>query len=311
MSISLKESQAVSDLAGHLYDFLPGNPHPYADSDISFPGAAGAAGVRDFWRGGSKRPAISQLLSLTLDRRRDRFCPLIQAIVRRALPYRSNKVEPVVREEIERLNELVAEVGFKIPELWDPMFLDSLPSMSSRPVPSGGGSEAGPRAADHEAVRRRFNALHDLEPQPRGYAFEKFLTDLFALWELRPRRAFRNPGEQIDGSFVLDGDTYLLEARWRNRQADQAALLAFSGKVAGKSEWSRGLFISYAGFTGPGLEAFRRGSATNIVCVDGLDLHLILEGSLDWAEVIRRKARRAAETGDPFVPVRELFPSTG
>jgi hypothetical protein len=42
--------------------------------------------------------------------------------------------------------------------------------------------------------------------------------------------------------------------------------------------------------------------------VDTLDLHHVLVGTLDLREVLRRKARRAAETTRAHVPVRELFP---
>jgi restriction endonuclease Mrr len=81
------------------------------------------------------------------------------------------------------------------------------------------------------------------------------------------------------------------------------------GKVEGKAQWSRGVFISYSGFTTDGLEAFARGKATRIVCMDGFDLHCILSHGLDLAEVIALKVRRAGETNDAFASVRNLFPS--
>lgn len=305
MSLSLKESQAVSELAAHLYDYLPGTPHPYADHDLSFPGAAEAVGVGRFWQGRSKQPAITKLLSLTLEHRRDKFCPLIEAIVHRALPYR-RKDTPLHREEIEELNRLVATVGFKIPDLWDDDFLDGLP----RKNPPGSPSKQ--VQVDTEALekaRQHFASMQSLPPQERGYEFERFLIRLFEAWGMEPRAGFRRRGEQIDGSFMLDGDTYLVEARWRNQPTNQSALMAFSGKVAGKSEWSRGLFVSYSGFTDEGLDAFSRNRPTNLVCISGLDLHHTLDTPLDWREVIRKKARRAAETGHPFITARELFPA--
>jgi hypothetical protein len=114
-------------------------------------------------------------------------------------------------------------------------------------------------------------------------------------------------GEQIDGSFQFQGDTYLVEARWREAQANEADLLVFSGKVTGKAKWSRRLFISHSGFTADGLEAFGRSKATSIICMDGLDLCHVIDGKLDLRDVLERKSRRAAETNRAFVPVRELF----
>ena len=132
--------------------------------------------------------------------------------------------------------------------------------------------------------------------------------ELFEACDLAPRAAFRLTGEQIDGSLQFQGQTYLIEARWWAEQMAEAALLVFSGKVGGKAEWSRGLFISISGFTEQGLEGFSRGKPTNIICMDGLDLYHVMSGGLDLRTVIERKARIAAETNRAFVPVRELFP---
>src|SRR5688572_4763962 len=132
MPSSLKETQALSEMAEVLYRFLPGKPHPYAAADMSFPGVANKLGLSNFWIGGSKKPAIIQLLQATLDYRRDQFCNLIVEIIRMGIAYLSNKGEPVTREEIVNLNQLIKQVNFKIPELWEPSFLDSLPS--SKPV---------------------------------------------------------------------------------------------------------------------------------------------------------------------------------
>ena len=118
------------------------------------------------------------------------------------------------------------------------------------------------------------------------------------------RASFRLKGEQIDGSFVLGEQTYLLEARWRNAKVDAETLRAFNAKVEDKASWSRGLIVSQSGFTEGGLHAFGRGKS--VVCMDGLDLHDILVGRLDLAKVIALKVRRAAETGVAFVRVRDL-----
>ena len=151
--------------------------------------------------------------------------------------------------------------------------------------------------------------LMALKAQERGFAFEGFLSELFAVYGLAPRRSFRNMGEQIDGSFEMPPETFLLEAKWQDAPIGQGDLLTFSGKVEGKALWSRGLFVSYSGFTPDGLHAFARGRRTSIVCMDGLDLVQILSGGLNFIEVIQRKKRRAAETGNAFVPVRDLFMS--
>lgn len=303
MPLSLVESQAISELASHLYPFLPGKAHPFADQATSFEGVAKALGLGRHWPGGSKLPALTALLSGVLEYERGRFCQLGVEIVRAGVRYRQGK-GPVTREEIEGLNELIAKVKFKIPELHDPVFLDALPRVESR-VKEG---PSGPDKAVLEELQKRLMAITALPPQERGFQFEKFLGELFEAYDLAPRAAFRLVGEQIDGSLQFQGQTYLIEARWHAEQMGEAALLVFSGKVGGKAEWSRGLFISISGFTTDGLDGFARGKATNIICMDGLDLYHVMSGRLDLRMVIERKARAAAETNRAFIPVREVFP---
>ena len=150
----------------------------------------------------------------------------------------------------------------------------------------------------------RLLEVSTMDPQARGYAFETFLRQVFDAYGLAARASFRLRGEQIDGSFVLGEQTYLLEARWRNAQVDVETLRAFNGKVEEKASWSRGLIVSQTGFTADGLHAF--GRSKRIICMDGLDLHEILSGRLHLADVIALKVRRAAETGMAYVPVRDL-----
>ena len=150
-------------------------------------------------------------------------------------------------------------------------------------------------------------ALGKLEPQPRGLAFELFLKKIFDRFGLEARDAFRLVGEQIDGSFVLGNETYLLEAKWQNSQSGNDHLHTFHGKVEQKAAWTRGLLVSYSGFTDEGLTAFGRGK--RVICMDGLDLAESLARELPLNRVLERKVRRAAETGVAFTRVRDLFPT--
>lgn len=147
--------------------------------------------------------------------------------------------------------------------------------------------------------------MADLAPHSRGFAFERFLKDLFDAYGLSARSSFRLIGEQIDGSFVLNKETYLLEAKWQNAPTGAADLHTFEGKLSQKASWSRGLFLSNSGFSNDGLQAFGKGK--RIVCMDGFDLSEMLRRRLSVIDVLEAKVRRAAETGRPFIPVRELF----
>lgn len=82
-------------------------------------------------------------------------------------------------------------------------------------------------------------------------------------------------------------------------------LHAFHGKLEQKATWACGLFISNTVFTSTGLVAFGRGK--RVICMDRFDLFETLDRELPLNEVLVRKARRAAESGQPFERVRNLF----
>ncbi len=67
---------------------------------------------------------------------------------------------------------------------------------------------------DWPALIVEMNEMKSLPPHPRGFRFEAWLAELFSIFKLVPRMLFRNPDEQIDGSFRLNDDFYLLEAKW-------------------------------------------------------------------------------------------------
>lgn len=146
-----------------------------------------------------------------------------------------------------------------------------------------------------------------LSPQARGFAFEKFLKKLFDVYGLAAHAPFRLQGEQIDGSFQFGSETYLLEAKWQGKPIGVADLHVFHGKIEQKAAWARGLFVSTNGFTEEGLIAFGKGK--RVICMDGLDLYEMLDQNISLVQVLERKVRRAAETGSPFVHVRDLFPN--
>jgi len=155
-----------------------------------------------------------------------------------------------------------------------------------------------------QALRKDLFDLRSMTPQPRGFAFETYLTRLFAEFCLEPRKSFRNTGEQIDGSFLLDQEIYLLEAKWTEAPVGVAEMRAFHGKLD-KAAWTRGLFISYNGFSDVGLAAF--GQARQMVCVNGQDIYDGLGREIPLTDILRAKVRHAAETGEPFAPLAQLF----
>jgi hypothetical protein len=84
-----------------------------------------------------------------------------------------------------------------------------------------------------------------------------------------------------------------------------ADLHVFQGRIGEKADWSRGLFVSYSGFSPDGLTAF--GRSKKIICIDGFDLSEALTPELPLNVGLERKLRHAAETGQAFARVRDLF----
>jgi hypothetical protein len=294
MALGLKQTQTISEFSSFLYNFLPGS---------GFASVAQNVGLPEYWSGGSKEPAIQNLLSKVYEFQQGSFCKLIVEIVRNGIKYGIKQGNPITRETVKRLNEFVQLLCFKVPELWDPEFIASLPL-----------SEKGRQEANVEQInttlsdlRSAFAIVQGLEAHKRGYQFEKFLKTLFDHFQLDPRASFRIVGEQIDGSFDFEKETYLLEAKWEDKLTDEADLLVLHGKTIGKAQWARGLFISYSGFSPEGLEAFGKGKPTNIVGMTGQDLHFVLEGKIALTDALHTKVRGAVETGRFYIPVFEMF----
>jgi hypothetical protein len=125
--MNMQRVVALDDLSQHLYQYLPSSRPPHADQRLPFSGVAAEFGLGRFWQGGSKQPAIRSLLESVLDSGTGKFSALIAKIVERSNTYLKRSDSPVTRESVEQLNALVLKVGFRIPELHDPAFLDSLP----------------------------------------------------------------------------------------------------------------------------------------------------------------------------------------
>lgn len=172
---------------------------------------------------------------------------------------------------------------------------------------SAAAAQAWARTQDLEALKSDFYGLSAMaNPRERGLALEPFLNRLFALFDLDPRAAFALKGEQIDGAFTFDTDDYLLEARWLNTRVDPKQVRDFAGKVAEKAHRTSGLMLSINGFSVEACNLLSR-NGSRLLLADGADLAAVLEGAIGLDELLLRKRRHAAETGNPYLSVREIL----
>jgi hypothetical protein len=123
---------------------------------------------------------------------------------------------------------------------------------------------------------------------------------------LRPRQPFKIVGEQIDGSFELDGQIYLLESKWEKHALSEADLLIFRGKIEGKSTFTRGVFIALNDISIPARDAITRGKAPSFFVMNGHDLMMVLSGAMSLTEYLKRRVRLLAEEGRVCVPFSEI-----
>lgn len=177
-----------------------------------------------------------------------------------------------------------------------------------------------PDAQDAESVeeRRRSRVLSRLkddflalavEPDRNaaGLALEKLLNELFEVFGLKPRQPFRVIGEQIDGSFELQGQVYLMESKWEKNALPEADLLVFRGKIEGKSTFTRGVFIALNDISAPARDAITRGKAPSFFVMNGHDLMMILSETIGLTDFLRKRVRLLAEEGCVCVPFSELL----
>jgi hypothetical protein len=176
------------------------------------------------------------------------------------------------------------------------------------------GQEAQPQPEPHPRraetllqLKEEFGQLAIEKDRSRaGLALEKLLNRLFEIYDLKPRQPFRVVGEQIDGSFELDGQIYLLELKWEQNPLPEADLLVFKGKIEGKSTFTRGVFIALNGVSAQARDAITRGKAPSFFVVDGYDLMMILGEAISFTYFLRQRVRLLAEEGRVCVPFSDL-----
>lgn len=80
--------------------------------------------------------------------------------------------------------------------------------------------------------------------------------------------------------------------------------MAFRGKVEGKLESTRGIFVSVPGFRPEVASKFN--GRSNLVLLDGEHLVMVLEGRLSLPDLLEKVISRAAHEGVAHTPARTL-----
>ncbi|MCI0691041.1 toll/interleukin-1 receptor domain-containing protein [candidate division KSB1 bacterium] len=148
--------------------------------------------------------------------------------------------------------------------------------------------------------------LSSEDPQGRGYKLERIINELFSLFDLDPKASFKIVGEQIDGAFTFDSTDYLFEAKWQQQPVGADELDHFAGKLSRKLDNTLGLFLSINSFSEDAVKTHSSGRRLMIL-MDGSDLMAVLEGRIDLIQLLLRKRRHAAQTGNIYLRIHEIL----
>ena len=139
-----------------------------------------------------------------------------------------------------------------------------------------------------------------LPSNKRGYELEKILQGLAKLSSIEVTEPFRVIGEQIDGAIKYDGEHYIVEAKWQDKESTNEPVYQFASKVEGKM-YGRGIFVSVNGFSPNVVQSLVIGKAIKTIFVDGGDLIMVFEGFIDFIEMIDKKVKAAQTKGLIYV----------
>lgn len=169
---------------------------------------------------------------------------------------------------------------------------------------------------DQKAQKKRLEDLNllftglvtttEYTPQQRGYKLEELFCDLLQLSELEYSRPYKTPGgEQIDGHFRYEKFDYLIESKWEDGPIKQKDLSIFDGKIIGKAQSTRGLFLAANGFDENAIFKFS-GDAPRIILMTGEDLAIILNGRVLFYDAMKAKVEAIVRYGNINFPVRDI-----
>jgi restriction endonuclease Mrr len=161
-----------------------------------------------------------------------------------------------------------------------------------------------------ELKRLLYELIADTDHQKRGYALERLLNQMFALFDIDAKASFRVVGEQIDGAFTFEGTEYLLEAKWQQHRSDVPDLDSFAGKIGRKLENTLGLFMSVNGFQDSVIETYSQ-NRPRLFLMDGADLSAVLEDRIPLPDLLRRKRQHASRTGEVFISAYQILGGGG
>jgi hypothetical protein len=163
-------------------------------------------------------------------------------------------------------------------------------------------AKAQSKSKERAALYQQFMSAYQsatMTPQEKGYELERILFELLSLEEFDFRKPFRGIGEQIDGKITHEKFDYLVEVKWLHGPAKQDDMSVFDGKIRGKAQSTRGLFLSMNGFDDHAIRKYS-GDSPRIVLMDGTELMHILDGRRSFYDCLQFKIDALVRLGDIY-----------
>lgn len=187
---------------------------------------------------------------------------------------------------------------------------DILPASTALPAAAErrGNTEALDRAGLAALRDEYLGLLGPRPPEAPGAALARLLQRLIRSLRSDAEITIEVTGDcHVDGAVTLHGAKYLFLGRWQQHPVSYDQLMTFHRSLLVRPEDIPGLFLAINGFA-PYAVALCSPSGTEMILADGSDLLAVLEGELTLAQLLDRKRRHAAETGEIFLPIHKNPP---
>ncbi|MBU3979352.1 hypothetical protein KJ980_02455 [Patescibacteria group bacterium] len=145
------------------------------------------------------------------------------------------------------------------------------------------------------------------QTQKRGYQLEELLNKMFGLFGLDVYKPFKLLGEQIDGAFKHDGENYIFESKWHDKETACNDLYHFAYKIESNSLYPRGVFFSINGYTEEALNRISFNKKAQLILFDTIDFIAVFEERITLPILLDEKIRHAQTRAKIYVNANEIL----
>jgi hypothetical protein len=159
---------------------------------------------------------------------------------------------------------------------------------------------------------RDYASLRDLTngitPQQRGSELNHLLARVLCLYSLSARASQNSELGEIDVSFAMDGNRFILEAKWQKDRIDLAPISFLATRARQRLSGTLGIFVSMSGFTADALnQVGRTGEQNSILLFDANHVEAMVSGLASPQELISAALDEAGSTGRFYVTIPDLI----